>query len=66
MQHTYGAPLTESDIGLLGEYLGVTYGGQAPSATALQAAQAAKQSPVAAADALSLLSAQRMSDLPPP
>jgi len=27
MQHTYGAPLTESDIGLLGEYLGVAYGG---------------------------------------
>ena len=31
MQHTYGAPLTDADIPLLGEYLGLTYGGDTPT-----------------------------------
>ena len=58
MQHTYGAPLSESDIDLVGEYLGVTYGGQTPRAAS---AQAAKEQPApgaaAAGDARSLLNA---------
>jgi cytochrome c551/c552 len=59
MQHTYGAPLTESDIDLLGEYLGVTYGGQPPSAAAGQSAQPTREQTThaAAGDATSRLSA---------
>jgi cytochrome c551/c552 len=34
MQHTYGAPIDDREIALLGEYLGVTYGGQAASGPA--------------------------------
>jgi cytochrome c551/c552 len=56
MQHTYGAPLSESDIDLVGEYLGVTYGGQAPHAGT---AEVAKEQlvPAVAGDARSLLNA---------
>ena len=31
MQKTYGAPLSDAEIAQLGEYLGVTYGGQTPA-----------------------------------
>ena len=50
MQHTYGAPLEESEIALVGEYLGVTYGGQetsAPSAS-VAAASVSMQGPAQA------------------
>lgn len=61
MQHAYGAPLTEEDIKLVGEYLAVSYG----SAKAMPVADAkAPAAPVAAApaqsgakDAMALLNA---------
>jgi cytochrome c551/c552 len=56
MQHTYGAPLSESDIDLVGEYLAVTYGGQTPRAATAQMAKE-QPAPPAASDAGSLLNA---------
>jgi cytochrome c551/c552 len=48
MQHAYAAPLSEQDIGAIGEYLAVTYGGAQPAPSSVAAAPAP---PVAAAAA---------------
>lgn len=37
MQHAYGAPITDDDIKMIGEYLAVTYGNEKMSATSVAA-----------------------------
>jgi cytochrome c551/c552 len=48
MEHAYGAPLSDSDVAQIGEYLAVTYGGAKPT---LGPIAAAKPAPAASAGA---------------
>ncbi|WP_449433100.1 SorB family sulfite dehydrogenase c-type cytochrome subunit [Pseudomonas putida] len=61
MQHTYGAPLSDQDVSMIGAYLAVAYGSAKATDADVQAASNPKASeapaaPVAKADAMTLLS----------
>ena len=61
MEHAYAAPLSDSDVAQIGEYLAVTYGGAKPTlgpvAAAKPAAAAALGAPAAAVDVQAVLKA---------
>jgi len=61
MEHAYAAPLSDSDVAQIGEYLAVTYGGAKPTlgpvAAAKPAAAAAPGAPAAAVDVQAVLKA---------
>jgi cytochrome c551/c552 len=61
MEHAYAAPLSDSDVAQIGEYLAVTYGGAKPALgpvpAAKPAAAAAPGAPAVAIDAQAVLKA---------
>ena len=58
MEHAYAAPLSDTDVTQIGEYLAVAYGGAKPSATPVAATQSVKADAQATkVDAQALLTA---------
>lgn len=57
MEHAYAAPLSDSDVAQIGEYLAVTYGGAKPTLGPLPAAKPAAAAPGAAVDVQAVLKA---------